>query len=120
MVSDTPPSQDTYTHQIWNSYLKEYKRYALNTIILKVGQSSRSQRPEMVFNIPSFQDTFKHQIWNSYLKENKRYAPGSMQFLETMTEVKFKVTVTQLRYATLPHPKIHSHTKFESPTSNNI
>ena len=35
MVSDTPPSQDAYTHQIWNSYLKEYKRYAPNTIILK-------------------------------------------------------------------------------------
>ena len=35
MVCDTPPSQDAYTHQIWNSYLKEYKRYAPNTIILK-------------------------------------------------------------------------------------
>ena len=35
MVSDTPQSQDAYTHQICNSYLKEYKRYALNTIILK-------------------------------------------------------------------------------------
>ena len=28
MVSDTPPSQDASTHQIWNSYLKEYRRYA--------------------------------------------------------------------------------------------
>ena len=35
MASDTSPSQDAYTHQIWNSYLKEYKRYAPNTIILK-------------------------------------------------------------------------------------
>ena len=35
MVSDTPPSKGAYTHQIWNSYLKEYKRYAPNTIILK-------------------------------------------------------------------------------------
>ena len=35
MASDTPPSQDAYTHQIWDSYLKEYKRYAQNTIILK-------------------------------------------------------------------------------------
>ena len=28
MVWDTPPSQDASTHQIWNSYLKEYRRYA--------------------------------------------------------------------------------------------
>ena len=35
MVSYTPPPQDAYTHQIWNSYHKEYKRYAQNTIILK-------------------------------------------------------------------------------------
>ena len=28
MVRDTPPSQDASTHQIWNSYLKEYRRYA--------------------------------------------------------------------------------------------
>ena len=35
MVTDTPPSQDASTHQIWNSYLKEYKRIAPDTIILK-------------------------------------------------------------------------------------
>ena len=29
MVRDTPPSQEAFTHQIWNSYLKEYRRYAL-------------------------------------------------------------------------------------------
>ena len=32
--SDTPPSQDAFTNQILNSYLKEYKRYAPYTIIL--------------------------------------------------------------------------------------
>ena len=31
MVRDTPPSQDVSTHQIWNSYLKEYKRYGPDT-----------------------------------------------------------------------------------------
>ena len=31
MVCDTPPSQDASTHQIWNSYLKEYRRYAPDT-----------------------------------------------------------------------------------------
>ena len=40
------------------------------------------------------------------------------QFLETRSEVKFKVTVTSLWYATLCHPKMHPHAKFEIPTSN--
>ena len=74
----------------------------------------------MVCDTPSSKDTFTHQIWNSYLIEYRRYAPDSMQFLETRSEVKFKVTVTQLWYATLCHPKTHPHTKFEVPTSNNM
>ena len=31
MVCDTPPSQDVSTDQIWNSYLKEYRRYGPDT-----------------------------------------------------------------------------------------
>ena len=31
MVRDNPPSQDASTHQIWNTYLKEYRRYAPDT-----------------------------------------------------------------------------------------
>ena len=31
MVPNIPPSQDASTHQIWNSYLKEYRRYARDT-----------------------------------------------------------------------------------------
>ena len=76
--------------------------------------------PKMVHDTPPSQDVSTHQIWNSYLKEYRRYAPDSMQFLETRSEVKFKVTVTQLWYATLHHLKKHPHTKFEIPTSNNI
>ena len=60
------------------------------------------------------------QIWDSYIKKYGRYAPDSMQFLKTRSEVKFKVTVTQLLYTALRHPKMHLHTKFEIPTSNNI
>ena len=82
---------------------------------LKLGQRSRSQRPKMVCDTPSSQDAFTHQIWNSYLKEYVRYAPDLMQYL-----VNIKVTVTQLWYATLYHPKVHHHTNFEIPTSNNI
>ena len=66
----------------------------------------------------SSQYAFTHQIRNSYLKENRRYEPDSMHFLQTRSKVKFKVT--QLWYATLPHLKVHPHTKFEIPTSNNI
>ena len=40
--------------------------------------------------------------------------------LKTRSEVKFKVTVTQLWYATLRHPKMHPHTKLGIPTSKNI
>ena len=68
----------------------------------------------------SSQDAYTHQIWNSYLKEYRRYAPDSMHFLETRSEVKFKVLVTKLWYATLRHPKMHPQFKFEIPTSNNI
>ena len=31
MVRDTRPSQNASSHQIWNYYLKEYRRYAPNT-----------------------------------------------------------------------------------------
>ena len=74
----------------------------------------------MVCETHASQDAFTHQIWKSYLKVYRRYAPDSMQFLETMSEVKFKVTVTQLWYAILRHRKMHPYTKFEIPTSNNI
>ena len=57
---------------------------------------------------------------NSYLKHYRGCAPDMMQFLETRSVVKFKVTVTQLWYATLRHPKMHHLTKFELPTSNNM
>ena len=35
MEQDDPTFQDAFTHQIWNFYLKEYKRCAPDTIILK-------------------------------------------------------------------------------------
>ena len=41
MEHDTPLSQDASTHQIWNSKLKEYKRYAPDTIILKTRSEAK-------------------------------------------------------------------------------
>ena len=64
------------------------------------------------------QDAFTHQIWYFYLKEYWRYAPDSMPILETRSKV--KVIVTQGWYASICHPKMHAHTKFVIPTSNNI
>ena len=84
-------------------------------IILKTRSEVKDTHPKTVCDTPPFQDAFTHKIWNSYLKEYRRYAPDSMQFLETKSEVKFKVTVTQLWYGTLCHPKMHPHTKFEIP-----
>ena len=50
--------------------------------------------PKMVRDTWVSQDAYTHHILNSYLKEYMRYATDSMQFLETMSEVKFNVTVT--------------------------
>ena len=61
-----------------------------------------------------------HNKFGIPISKNIGDIPDSMQFLETRSEVKFKVTVTQLWYETLCHPKMHPHTKFEIPTSNNI
>ena len=36
MVLDTLSSKDASTHQIWDSYLKKYRRYDQDTIILEM------------------------------------------------------------------------------------
>ena len=121
MVCNNSPSKDAPTHQIWDSYIKKYKRYALDMIILKTRSEVKViMTQKMVCDTLPSQDAFIHQIWNSYLKEYRRYAPGTMQFSGTRSEVKVKITVTKGWYATLCHPKIHAHTKFGIPTSNNI
>ena len=86
-------------------------------IILKTRSAVKvTVTQKMKCDTPPSKDAFTHQILNSYLKEYRRYAPDSMQSLETRSEVKFKVTVTQLCYATLRHTKMHPHPKFEIPT----
>ena len=123
MVHDTPLSQDASTHQIWNSYLKEYKRYAPDTIILK----TRSEVKVKVTVTQKWHVTPRHSKMHLHTKFGIPISKniGDMHqtqcsFIETRSEVKFKVTVTQLWYATLRHPEMHPHTKFEIPTSNNI
>ena len=123
MVCDTPSSQDVFTHQSWNSYLKEYRRYAPDSM------QFLETRSEVKFKITVTQllyATLRQSQMHPYTKIEiptsnyiKRYAKDTI-LLKTRPEVKFKVTVTQLWYATLCHPKMHPHTKFETPTSNNI
>ena len=119
MVRDTPPSQGASTHQMWDSYLKQYRRYAPSRIILKARSTDKvTVTLKMVCDTQPSQDASIHQIWNSYLKEYRKYAPDSMPIIETRSEV--NATVTKGWYATLRHPKMHAHTKFWIPTSKNI
>ena len=34
MVCDTPPSKNAFTHRIWNYYIKKYKRYAPDSMLI--------------------------------------------------------------------------------------
>ena len=72
MACDTPSSKDAFTHQIWNSYLKEYRRYTPDSMQfsrnLVRGQVQGHSDPIMVRDTSSSQDASTHQIWDSYLK----------------------------------------------------
>ena len=65
-MSDTLSSQDALRHQSWNSYLKEYRRYAPDTmqfLEIKVrGQIQSHSDPIMVRDTSPSQDAFTHQI----------------------------------------------------------
>ena len=65
MVRDTPSSQDASTHQIWNTYLKEYRRYAPDSMQFlesRSGQVQGHSDPIMVRDTSSFKDASTHQI----------------------------------------------------------
>ena len=122
MACDTMPSQDASTHQIWNSYLKEYKRYAPDTIILQTRSEVKVTVTRKWYFTLRHPKMHLHTKFGNPISKNigdTLYAPDSKQFLETRSGVKFKVTVTQLLYETLCHPKMHPHTKSEIPTTNN-
>ena len=65
MICDTPSSQDAFTHQIWNSYLKEYRRYApdsMQFLETRSGQVQGHSDPIMVRDTLSSQNASTHQI----------------------------------------------------------
>ena len=102
-------TRDALTQQIWNFYLKEYKRCAPDTSILK----TRSKVKVTVTR--KWYVTLRHPRMHLHLKEYRRYAPDSKQFLETRSEVKVNVTGTQGWCTTLCHLKMHPNTKFGIP-----
>ena len=78
--------------------------------------------PQLVctkLGIPSLKNIeyMQHTHCQFLPQEYRRYAPDSMRILETWSEV--KVTLTHKWYATLFHLKMHAHTKFGIPISNN-
>ena len=76
MVRDTSSSQDASIHQIWDSYLKYYPRYARDTIFLKTSSEVKvTVTQKMVRDTPLSHHVSTYQIWNAYLKEYRRYAP---------------------------------------------
>ena len=128
MVCHILPSQDASTHLIWNSYLKEYRRFAPDLILILETRSkvkvtvtrkwkvtirhfkmhSRTKLPSNVhlhtkFGIPSLKNV-RDVLQTKILK----------------TRSKVNVTVTRIWYVTLCHPKMHFHPKFGIPTSKNI
>ena len=128
MVRNTSSSQDASTHQIWNSYLKKYKRYAPDTIILKTRSEIKvtvtlklyatlphpKMHPHIKFGIPTSKN----------IGDMHRTRSGTNGQTDIAITIKIKsevkVTVTWKWYTTLRHPKMHPHTKFEIPTSKNI
>ena len=72
MVRDTLSSQDASTDQIWDSYLKLYKIYAPDTIILKTRSEVKvtvTQKWYMTLRYPKMHPHTKFGIPNS---KNKR------------------------------------------------
>ena len=64
-MCDTPSSQDAFRHQIWNSYLKEYGKYApdsMQFLEIRSGQVQGHSDQIMVHKTSPYQDAFTHQI----------------------------------------------------------
>ena len=63
-------AQDASTNQIWNSYLKEYMRYAPDKIILETKACQCHSNPKMVRYTPPSEDASTHQIWYFCFKQD--------------------------------------------------
>ena len=96
MVHYTPSYQDAYIHTKFEIPTSKNIKDMLQSQYLVTRSGQGYSDLIVVCDTQSSQDGLTHQIWNSNLKENKKNAPDSMQLLETRSEVKFTITVTQL------------------------
>ena len=63
MMCDTPSSQDAFTHQIWNSYIKHIgDMHQTQCRFNKLGQGSSHSGPSMVRDTLSSQDACTYQF----------------------------------------------------------
>ena len=115
MVHETSPSK----HGIWNTCLKEYRRYAPDLMpVLETRLEAKVTFTKGLYATLHHPKMHLHnKFGESYLKLYKRYAPDTF-ILKSRSED--NVTVSQKRYMTLFHPKMHPHNKFGIPTSNNV
>ena len=91
MGCTTPPSQEKSPPQMWNSYIKKYRRHALGTITLKTRSEVKVTVTQKWFVTLRHPKMHLHTKFGIPISKNI----GDMhQFLETRSEVKFKVTVT--------------------------
>ena len=118
MICDTLSSQYAFTHQFWNSYLKEYRRYAPHSMqFRKLGHrsSSRSQLPNY---------GTRHLLTSSCIHTpNWKFLP--QKILELCSGHNYSKNIgqrsrSQHRKMVCNTPKIHPHIKFGIPTSKNI
>ena len=128
MVCDIPPSQDASTHLIWNSYLKEYRRFAPDLMPTLEPRSKVKVTVTVKWNV-----TIRHFKMHSHTKlpsnmhlhtkfgmPTLKNARDVLQTRILKTRSKVNVTVIRIWYVTLLHPKTYFHTKFRIPTSKNI
>ena len=75
MVYDLPPSQDAATHQIWDSYLKEYRRYAQDSM-----QILETRSEDMVTMTEGWYTTLSHLKTGCGIPSSNdmRYAPDTI------------------------------------------
>ena len=99
MVHDTPSFEDAFTHQIWNSYLTVYRRYAPDSMQFL----ETKMHPHAIFGIPTFK-LYKRNVPDTIIQKVSQRSGNS----------------TRKWYTTLRHPEMHPHTKFGIHISNSI
>ena len=123
MVCDILPFQDASTHLIWNSYLKEYRSFVPDLMLILETRSEVKVTVTGKWNV-----TIRHFKMHSHTKLPSKMHLHTKVGIPTLKNVrdvlqtrilktrsKVNVTVTRIWYVTLT-----IHTKFGIPTSKNI